>query len=70
VLTGQRAMDTLLTLVDAAEPGAGGSTEAVYRGRTLRIYRMPSSSRAYPKPLAEKAAVYKRMFREMGMATG
>jgi G:T/U-mismatch repair DNA glycosylase len=67
VLTGQKAMDTLLTLVEADEPGTGDCTETVYCGRKLRIYRMPSSSRAYPKPLAEKAAVYARMFDGLGM---
>ncbi|MDR2138809.1 MAG: uracil-DNA glycosylase family protein [Tannerella sp.] len=67
VLTGQKAMDTLLTLVEADEPGTGNYTETVYQGRKLRIYRMPSSSRAYPRPLAEKAAVYARMFSELGV---
>lgn len=67
VLTGQKATDTLLTLVDAVEPKVGDSTETVYLGRKLQIYRMPSSSRAYPKSPAEKAAVYRRMFREMEM---
>ena len=33
----------------------------------MRLYRMPSSSRAYPKPLTEKAEVYKQMFKELGM---
>ncbi|MDR1407576.1 MAG: uracil-DNA glycosylase family protein [Tannerella sp.] len=67
ILTGQKAMDTLLTLVEADEPATGRFTETAWCGRLLRIYRMPSSSRAYPKPLAEKAAVYERMFRELGM---
>jgi G:T/U-mismatch repair DNA glycosylase len=66
-LTGQKATDTLLTLVDAVEPGVGGFADAVCHGRNLRIYRMPSSSRAYPKPLTEKAAAYGKMFRELGM---
>jgi hypothetical protein len=28
---------------------------------------MPSSSRAYPKPLAEKAHIYEQMFRAVGI---
>jgi hypothetical protein len=28
---------------------------------------MPSTSRAYPKPLAEKAKMYEKMFREVGL---
>ena len=66
VITGQKAMDTLLTIVNAKEPAVGSFKETMFLNRRLRIYRMPSSSRAYPKPLAEKAAVYKKMFVELG----
>lgn len=67
VTTGQKATDTLLGMVDAMQPKMGGYSEFRCAARTLRFYRMPSSSRAYPKPLLEKAADYKRMFRELGM---
>ena len=67
MLTGQKAMDTLLTIVSMKEPAIGNFEETIYMNRRLRIYRMPSSSRAYPKPLAEKATVYKRMFDELGI---
>jgi G:T/U-mismatch repair DNA glycosylase len=67
VITGQKAMDTLLTLVGCDEPKVGAFSETVWEERPLRIYRMPSSSRAYPKPLEEKAAVYEAMFGELGM---
>jgi G:T/U-mismatch repair DNA glycosylase len=66
-LTGQKAADTLQALVGAGKPAMGGCTETVYAGRQLRIYRMPSPSRAYPRPPAEKAAAYARMFGELGM---
>ena len=45
----------------------GQAVEFVHDGRKLRLYRMPSSSRAYPKPLSAKAEEYKKMFQEMGM---
>lgn len=67
VVTGQKAMDTLLILMNMSEPKIGGWTETVFCGRRLRIYRMPSSSRAYPKPLEEKSAVYEKMFEEVGL---
>ncbi len=68
VVTGQKAMDTLLSVVpEAEEPKVGAYTELVYRGRRLKLFRMPSSSRAYPKPLEEKAATYRRMFETIGM---
>ncbi|MDR2469703.1 MAG: uracil-DNA glycosylase family protein [Tannerella sp.] len=67
VITGQKAMDTLLTLIRCDEPKVGNYTEILFMERTLRIYRMPSSSRAYPKPLPEKAAIYHTMFSELGL---
>ncbi len=67
VTTGKKATDTLLTLIDAPAPTVGGSVEFRYEGRPMRFYRMPSTSRAYPKPLAEKAEIYARMLREVGL---
>lgn len=67
VTTGQKATDTLLTLIDAVEPKVGTYAEFVFQNRRMRLYRMPSSSRAYPKPLAGKALDYKKMFHELGM---
>lgn len=67
VTTGQKATDTLLTLIGCEEPRVGSFTGFEYMGRTMRLYRMPSSSRAYPKPLHEKAEVYGQMFRETGL---
>ncbi len=46
-------------------PPMGGYVEFVFEGRTLRLYRMPSSSRAYPLALEQKAEYYKRMFDEI-----
>lgn len=67
VITGQKAMDTFLSVVPVAEPKVGEYTEFTMDGRRIRLYRMPSSSRAYPKPVEEKAASYKKMFEETGL---
>lgn len=67
VTTGQKATDTLLSLIDTEEPKVGGFSTFTFEGRELRLYRMPSSSRAYPKPLPEKAEVYQKMFKTLGM---
>lgn len=67
ITTGQKATDTLLSLIVCEQPKVGGSSAFAFAGHSMRLYRMPSSSRAYPKPLEEKAAVYKEMFRELGM---
>ena len=65
VLTGQKATDILTEILGCKEPPVGECTETVFRNRLLQIYRMPSSSRAYPKPVEEKAVVYEKMFRDL-----
>ena len=68
VVTGQKAMDTLLAMLPpVAEPKVGSFSLFALSGRIFRLYRMPSSSRAYPKPVEEKAAVYRQMFEELHM---
>lgn len=67
VTTGQKATDTLLQQIDAIPPRVGEYSEFEYAGRSMRLYRMPSSSRAYPKPLEEKAVDYRVMFHDLGM---
>ncbi|OAV75079.1 G:T/U mismatch-specific DNA glycosylase [Bacteroidales bacterium Barb7] len=65
-VTGQKAMDTLLSaLPQAKEPAVGAFTAFELSDRSFKLFRMPSSSRAYPKPLEEKAAVYRTMFEEL-----
>lgn len=68
VVTGQKAMDTLIAMLPPLEtPKVGSYSRFTLLDRVFRLYRMPSSSRAYPKPLEEKAAVYRQMFEELGM---
>ena len=43
-------------------PKMGGYVEFGFEGRTLWLYRMPSSSRAYPLAVEKKAEYYKTMF--------
>lgn len=67
VTTGQKATDTLCEQFAISTPPAVGSyttfhTEA---GEALRLYRMPSSSRAYPLALEKKALIYGQMFEEL-----
>lgn len=68
-VTGQKAMDTLLSVLPfpVQEPPVGGRSCFEINGRSIFLYRMPSTSRAYPRPLAEKAAVYEGMLRELGI---
>lgn len=67
VVTGQKAMDTLLSVLPPMQEPAVGSFQPFHlEGRAFKLFRMPSSSRAYPKPLLEKAAVYRTMFETLG----
>ena len=70
--TGQRATDTLLAHLQArgievSEPPMGGCSPVVVGDRTLLLFRMPSTSRAYPLALQRKAETYAAMFRQLGM---
>jgi len=63
-VTGQKAFDIVSELLKIEKPKIGNFTEFQYIGREMKLYRLPSTSRAYPKPLEEKAMVYKRFFDE------
>ena len=65
--TGQKATDTLVSLFEVPSPKMGEYARLRYNDRDLRLYRMPSSSRAYPRPLEEKAGVYRKMFQDLEM---
>ena len=67
VTTGEKATDTLIEQFGCAKPRVGEYTEIEFDNRTLRLYRMPSSSRAYPLKLERKAEAYEHMLREIGM---
>ena len=61
VCTGQKSAETLCEDYGATVPAMGETSSFAIAGRKMRLWRMPSSSRAYPMPLAEKAAYYRRM---------
>ena len=67
VVTGQKAADVFTSHYQIAQPKVGAYTEFLFDGRSLRFYRMPSSSRAYPMKIERKAAFYLRMFQEIGL---
>ena len=60
--TGGKAAQTLAETLHCVLPKVGEFIETSFTGRTLRFWRMPSSSRAYPLSLDKKAAAYRRMF--------
>ena len=67
VTTGQKATDTLCDTFHISQPVIGSFSPFVTEGRELRLYRMPSSSRAYPMKLEKKAVFYRKMLEEIGL---
>lgn len=65
--TGEKAADTFAAAARCSVPATGQCTQFIFNERKMLFYRMPSTSRAYPKPLDEKAATYKNMFQTIGL---
>lgn len=57
--TGEKAAGVLAVLTDTEPPAMGQFVEGP---GGIRIWRMPSTSRAYPLPLEKKAEFYSRLF--------
>lgn len=53
--------------IEAKKIKMGEHEDFPFEGRQLALYRLPSSSRAYPMKLEDKANYYGRMFREIGL---
>ena len=62
VTTGQKATDVIVETFECEEPAVGGYSELSVCSRKMRLWRMPSSSRAYPLSLEKKAEFYRKMF--------
>lgn len=67
--TGQKATDTICQHFGIAQPKMGEYTEFYISAlsRQMRLYRMPSTSRAYPLSLQKKAEAYRGMFEDIGI---
>lgn len=67
VTTGQKATDTLRAVTGCEEPSVGGWVAFHFAGRDMKLWRMPSSSRAFPRPVEWKAEYYRKVFSETGI---
>ena len=67
VTTGQKATDIIRSQIEVEEPKVGESCPFEFEDRGLRLYRMPSSSRAYPLALEKKSSFYRLMLSELGL---
>ena len=68
VVTGEKAAQTLCAAFGTEAPAVGEFSQFSFEGRNLRLYRMPSTSRAYPLPIQKKADVYRRLFADLGIS--
>lgn len=65
VTTGQKATDIIRNQIEVNEPKVGESCPFTFEDRAMRLYRMPSSSRAYPISIEKKAIAYQFMLNEL-----
>ncbi|MDR1544082.1 MAG: uracil-DNA glycosylase family protein [Prevotellaceae bacterium] len=66
--TGQKAADILLQQFPIErEPKTGEYIDFQHNNQQMRLFRMPSSSRAYPLKLEQKASIYEAMLRKIGI---
>lgn len=69
-VTGEKAANTILAPLNIEPPKIGESVTATISGREVTIWRMPSTSRAYPLPLEKKADYYRTLFIAAGVKNG
>lgn len=67
VCTGQKSFSIFAEDYGVAVPRMGEYNRFCISGREIRLWRMPSSSRAFPMPLAEKAEYYRKMMYAVGI---
>ena len=67
VCTGQKSFSVLTDDYGVPVPAMGTYNEFALAGRRMHLWRMPSSSRAYPMKLEEKAAYYHEMMKTIGL---
>lgn len=62
VTTGQKATDIIVDTFGCKEPVVGNAVEFRSDNRKMKLWRMPSSSRAYPLALEKKTEFYKHIW--------
>lgn len=66
--TGDKATESLMThfSTDTIKPTIQTSSHTQYLNRHFNLYRLPSSSRAYPLALDKKIKIYQDFFQKIG----
>ena len=65
VVTGQKATEIICQRFNCSAPTIGNFTNIKIGSRDVQFWRMPSTSRAYPMSLENKASYYKTMFESL-----
>lgn len=65
ITTGQKATDIICEYFSVKQPSIGNKTEILFHDKKLLLYRMPSSSRAYPLKLEKKSELYRQAFNDL-----
>lgn len=65
--TGEKATEEIIMQYGTGKPKIGDAVPLQIGQYSLSLYRMPSSSRAYPLAIEKKAAYYHAMFRDLEM---
>ena len=67
VSTGQKSISVLTDDFGVPVPAMGAYNDFTLAGRPMRLWRMPSSSRAFPMKLDDKTAYYRHMMQQIGL---
>lgn len=67
VCTGKKSFSVLTEEYGVPIPAMGTHNEFMLADRQMRLWRMPSSSRAYPMKLEEKTTYYRKMMKTIGV---
>ncbi len=66
VTTGEKATEVLMQQFNIKEkPKVGCFVSFTFNNKEMKLYRMPSSSRAYPMKIERKAEFYRQMFSDV-----
>lgn len=65
ITAGQLATTIFCQHYNISEPKVGEYSDFIFDNRVIRLYRMPSSSRAYPMKLENKAIYYNKVFQDI-----
>lgn len=67
VTTGEKATQVVADIAQVPLPRVGESEDCIVAGHRFTLWRMPSTSRAYPLALERKADAYRRLFTQTGL---